>query len=231
MLSIRYIANTLCIIAMFMIVACGGSFRKIPLATLPENIYKIPSYNYYGSYRVGIFHFSFNTVPSDIGIMASELLYQNLLSGGMFQQVTIEPRILPDEPHRILAIAAQKKYNLIVAGDVLQYNDGDIFYNSTAAVRLKVFEITPSGARLLWFAEDRKSAASDIFKPFACFKTTINPAPPARVLLSENMQNFAKMMLEVPPRTYPDKSNNNSKRIAHLDAKRSACKWTFKSNR
>ncbi len=175
------------------LVSCSYQ-QKIVLepVSLPEYIYKRPMENDYVGANVGVFDFIAPPYAGTMGRVASECLYEELLKSGIFKNVTYEAEVSDLRLQRLMDIANNKGYELIITGDLLYYFEGSLYYPSRVDERIRVIDIYTK--KTLWYAKaiDIGPCAPDA--DFLVVEGYGMSAPSTRVLFQRNAQKFCKML-------------------------------------
>jgi peptidoglycan-associated lipoprotein len=177
----------------FFLVSCSYQ-QKIVLEPvgLPEYIYKRPMENDYVGANVAVFNFMAPPYAGTMGRVASECLYEALLKSSIFESVTYEAEVSDMRTKRLMDIANNKGYELIITGDLLYYFEGSLYYPSRVDERIRVIDVDTE--KTLWYAKaiDIGPCAPDV--DFLVVEGYGMSAPSTRELFQRNAQKFCNML-------------------------------------
>ncbi len=157
----------------------------------PEEVYIAPNYNHYRNSKVGVFSFTEPSYAPGTGRAAAQMLCRQLEKNRVFAKTTLEYTTIPD---KMMEVAKQEKYDLIITGDVLYWFDGSAMEASRVEQEIKVIKPLGKKATTLWRARAAETAWPKPLKDYLLFQKGLSPAPTTMALLMKNSGKFCNMM-------------------------------------
>ena len=189
-----------------LVCGCGVSRIRLPgHVSLPETVDVYPVKNIYQDARVGVFRFISPDYAPRSGYVATRILYQRLLSRGLFQRVfpEFENNDMTNEGQ--LETARSKGYDLLIRGEITYLFEGSEFEESRVDQRLEVVDVTTRG--VIAGAEAHEEGRPVRGADYVLFRTEAEKAPSTTTLMDVNAQKFCEMFAWVSPR-YQDLSED-----------------------
>ncbi len=194
---------SVCLVLAMLFLSCCTYQRKAVLkpADLPEEIYISPEYNTYLTSKVGIFSFASPLYAPEMGKIAAQYLYREVLKANLFIDVTLEQDAgYIKSIDNLIDIACGKMYDLIIIGDLSFYFDGSHFEASRIKEQILVLKLENKMPEILWYAETRETAFPAPSTDLILIYGLAAPAPSTAELMEKNAEKFCKMLLYLPPR-------------------------------
>jgi peptidoglycan-associated lipoprotein len=175
------------------IVGCSYQRRAVrqPVG-LPEDIYKTPTEREYIGANVGVFNFRAPVYADEIGRVAGECLYQELLKRGIFPRLTYEAQSKHLRREEILEVGKKRGYEMVITGDVLYYFEGSLHYPSRVDQRMEVFGVAEGN--LLWYAKAVDIGPCYPYTDYLVVEGYGRSAPSTRELLERNADKFCELL-------------------------------------
>jgi hypothetical protein len=168
--------------------------REVPLAPvgLPEYIYATPTEPLAIGASAGVFDFQAPAYAGDMGRVAGECLYEELLKRGIFARLDYEPQQRALTRSEMLALAKTRGYELIITGDLLYYFEGSLHAPSRVDQRMEVIAVADNA--LLWYAKAVEIGPNVLNTDYWVAEGYGRSAPSSRKLMSRNAEKFCQLL-------------------------------------
>jgi len=201
----NFIKNGLIIISIILFTgSCTLKHNPIVLSlNQPEDLYQtpnkmyIPQYDFLKHRKACIFRFSEPKYAPDMGKIAANYLYNELLKNEIFSNLTPELNIENISFDNLIEIARAKKYDIIISGDLLYYFNGNDLEKSRVDEQIKIIMISDSKIETLWHAAAFETAYPKKPIDLLLFEIGGVPAQSSLKLMKKNATKFCNMILSL----------------------------------
>jgi len=166
----------------------------LPYLGLPEEIYLTTKLNN-DALNVGVFKFTEPAYAPGVGKKAAHYVYQELLRKNVFLNVTSELNITDNSINNLINIAHNKKYDLIITGNLSYYFQGSNFQSSRVDEEIYVFRVIEKKPDIICYARSMESGSPAPSIDYIFVQGNGAPAPSATLLMERNAKKFAKLLL------------------------------------
>jgi peptidoglycan-associated lipoprotein len=139
-------------------------------------------------------------LPEQVYLTPQENNYEELLRNKVFANVTPELDVSDISLENLVEIAHDRKYDLIITGDLLYYFEGSLHRPSRADERIRVIDAQTE--ETLWYAKAVDVAPPAAYTDYIFMQGRGMQAPTARTVLKRNAEKFCRMLLSLPPREH-----------------------------
>ncbi len=169
-----------------------GNPKDLANSSFPEEVYVVPDHNYYKNARVGVFPFSDPAYARGTGRNAASILCRQLEKNRVFATATLETA---SDPYQAMNKAKQKRYDLIITGNILYWFDGSTLEPSRVEQEIVVIKPSEKNNKILWKARLTETGWPVQPKDLILFQTTGAPAPSTMALLQKNSEKFCNLLM------------------------------------
>jgi hypothetical protein len=174
----------------------------------PPRVYQPPPTNLFPAARAGIFIFEAPPSVPDVAYSVTMIFYQRLMEQQVFHQIEMVPQTFPSMANA-LQIAKEKRYELIIHGQIPYFLDSGTNSKSGIQVTLQIFEVK-TGNSVCFFTDAmaaEPSRAMDL--PFEW--TYPKPAPSIYAMTHVLARRMAAVLAGTPLPTLYEKDKSDPK--------------------